>query len=806
LNNIFIRQIFFSVFILSFNCAHAQSYETVINKFNAAGNAEKIYIQYDKDYYVSGETIWFKSYLYNNGKPSGASSNFYLQFTNSKGEIIRNQKYPVAGATVSGSVAIPDSLPQGNYHIKAFTLNMLNSDGAFYYYKNIFVFGQNSVAPPVENGRTITVSFFPESGHLVDGILTTVAFKATDQWGQPVDVNGIIKTEEGTTVAPFQSGHDGIGKVPVKPAYGKKYIAELETASGKWVFALPEVQQSGINLKLTDEPGGKKFQLSRGAKDKHLYDVLRLVVTENYTVIYENEIAFEDYPSVIGHILTGSLPSGILHFTVFDKENRPLAERLAFVDNGEYRSAGKIEIIKKGIGKREENLLEVSFSDSLQRSMSVAVVDYSSVSNYDAENIFSRFLLTADLKGYIYNPAWYFEKQSDTTKQALDNLMLTHGWSRYNWTKMLAGQYPEQKYKDEILITVRGLVTDKNNKPLNGGRLNIFLDAADVLSQPYTANVGDDGYFILDSMVYRGNGEFFYAYTDRQEKPREAVIVISKNRTEDEVFRFIQGSPPAATAKRGPTNFSNDDLQIRKKLAQDIADENVKVLKNVEVTSTSSGRKAADAVNEKYTTGVFRSPGKETIDNINEPPTDKAQNGVDFVKNRIQQLVLDGNRFTNRKNFSLLTGQRWTVGVFINEQPADVLQLRLLRADEIALIKFYEAGFVGTSSTAPGGALAVYTKERKIEPRQDDKLQMFEYPGYTIIREFYNPDYSVPDKQQPPTDKRTTLFWAPVLFTGAGTKTIPLRFLNNDYSKKLRVIAEGFDVNGKLVHLETVVE
>src|SRR4051812_22400174 len=87
----------------------------------ATNPIEKTYIQFDKEFYVSGETIFFKAYLYTEGKPSALSNNFYLQFTDSRGGIISSKKYPVQGATAKGSIQIPDSLPQGNYFVRAVT-------------------------------------------------------------------------------------------------------------------------------------------------------------------------------------------------------------------------------------------------------------------------------------------------------------------------------------------------------------------------------------------------------------------------------------------------------------------------------------------------------------------------------------------------------------------------------------------------------------------------------------------------------------------------------------------------------------
>ncbi|HSO88696.1 MAG TPA: hypothetical protein VLQ91_19240, partial [Draconibacterium sp.] len=51
--------------------------------------------------------------------------------------------------------------------------------------------------------------------------------------------------------------------------------------------------------------------------------------------------------------------------------------------------------------------------------------------NEFANNIFTHFLLSSELKGNIENPAYYFKDDSLTTQLALDNLMLTHGYREF---------------------------------------------------------------------------------------------------------------------------------------------------------------------------------------------------------------------------------------------------------------------------------------------------------------------------------------------------------------------------------------
>ena len=801
------KKFIFTTFIFLLSAFHlaAQKIDSALNIISTRFQPEKVYIHYDKDYYVAGESIWFKAYLYSDGKPSGISNNFYVQLTDSKGNIVSSKKYPVFGAVAKGNIDIPDSLPQGNYYIRALTPDMLNYEEAFIYKKNLFIFKPvASAIKEIASLQNVSVKFFPESGHLVDGILTVVGFKATDQWGTPAEVNGVIRTEDGTTIASFKTYHDGIGKVQFKAQAGKKYLAEVETAAGKRTYSLPEVMASGINLKMQNEKGGKKFQLSRSEKDKKTFESLWVVAVINNHVIYENEITFEDYPSVIGHLVTDSLPSGILYLTVFDKNRMPLAERLSFVDNGEYRTSADINVVKAGNGKRAENIFELIFPEAVQRSCSVSIVDIQAPGFGDNDNIYSRFLLTSDLKAYIHNPAWYFANRNDTTKQALDNLMLTHGWNRFNWTKILANDFPAKIYKDQPLISLTGKVMDEKGKEtLPYGMVNIYLEAEDSTTQNFEVPVNGNGFFAMDSVAFIGKAKFFYTYSDKQGKVKPAKVYIDTNSLE----KSIENIPPVlaeSVISKNPSVLTNkEEVNSRYRYVQTRLDE-VKELEKV-VVKAKSGKKPIDIVNEKYTTGVFRTPGKVNLDNINEPANDRSMNVVDYIKNRIQQLELQGGQFVNRKNMSLMSGQKWLVGIFLNEVPTDINQLKILRADDISLVKFYEAGFVGVGSGSPGGALAVYTKEKFIEDKPD-KLEYVQYNGYSITKEFYHSDYSVPEARHSLSDNRTTLYWNPDVYTDIETKSVKLNFYNNDFSKKFKVIAEGFDAAGKLIHVEKIIE
>ncbi|MBU1374241.1 MAG: carboxypeptidase-like regulatory domain-containing protein [Bacteroidetes bacterium] len=102
---------------------------------------EKVYLQFDKPYYAVGDTIWFKSYITTiQHVPSPLSKIVYVELINSKDSLISSLKLPVVNSVSAGSIPLnyPD-FKEGNYHIRAFTLWMLNDNQNYFFQKNIYV-------------------------------------------------------------------------------------------------------------------------------------------------------------------------------------------------------------------------------------------------------------------------------------------------------------------------------------------------------------------------------------------------------------------------------------------------------------------------------------------------------------------------------------------------------------------------------------------------------------------------------------------------------------------------------------------
>jgi hypothetical protein len=80
--------------------------------------------------------------------------------------------------------------------------------------------------------------------------------------------------------------------------------------------------------------------------------------------------------------------------------------------------------------------LEVAASKG-KTPVSLSVRDaYGCDTLFDNGNILTEMLLASEVKGFIPNPGWYFEKDDETHRRALDLLLMTQGWRRFNWKDM----------------------------------------------------------------------------------------------------------------------------------------------------------------------------------------------------------------------------------------------------------------------------------------------------------------------------------------------------------------------------------
>lgn len=321
----------------------------------------------------------------------------------------------------------------------------------------------------------IDLQFFPEGGDAVAGIPCRMAFKAVNEFGKPADVEGAVYDSRGTQVALFGSYHNGMGAFDFLPQAGERYEARLSKpfASGK-AFALPEAQNAGYSLRLQRrEADGLTLEVSASRLGK-----VYLTGMSRDKLFFFKELNFETNSPAQIVVPTRDLPVGIARFTLFDKNKTEQAERLAFVN----RDRGlKIELKtdKPEYLPREKVNLRIRVSDHAGRpvggNFSLAVSDENLLAFADDKqgHLLSSLLLEQDVKGKVEEPNFYFDPAEPKSEQALDYLLMTQGWRRFEWKKVLENQTVAYQYAPERAI-VEGQVFGRKGKPWANATVSLY--------------------------------------------------------------------------------------------------------------------------------------------------------------------------------------------------------------------------------------------------------------------------------------------------------------------------------------------
>jgi len=509
------------LFIFILLQAHAQhtASDSLLQQFSRyTQNAftEKVYLHTDRNFYIAGEILWFKAYVTDGllNHPSDISKIAYADVIDRNNTIFLQTKIEIKEGGGSGSLYLPVNMPSGNYKIRSYTNWMKNTGAAFYFEKGFTVVNTSLThgLTAADTAMQYDIQFFPEGGNLVKNTESKVAFRMTDKNGKGVPAfTGVVLNEHRDTLATFSPFRFGIGHFSFTPADTGAYKAYITTPAGTIVKELPRALGEGYTIKLRKKMNGQ-IGISVYARIKgntapavHLFAHTRGSVKSIQTGTIQNG-------SVHFSVAEHTLGDGITHFTVFNNSGQPVGERLYFRMPAEHllinasaneplygtRKKVRVTVSSTGIGNQ-----------SLPANMSLSVYRIDSLQAAEQADIFSYLWLSADLKGAVEAPAWYFSG-SDSTAEAMDNLMLTHGWRRFEWTAIQQNKLPSYPFLPEY---TGHIITGKITEPDTRSPLPSVM--------VYLSIPGEHTQFYVSTSDSNGNIRF---YTRRAYGPGEIVL------------------------------------------------------------------------------------------------------------------------------------------------------------------------------------------------------------------------------------------------------------------------------------------
>lgn len=778
------------VLLLGFKYADDIRIEKILHQlelFRLTRTQQKIYLHTDKNTYIAGENIWLKAYVINASDflNDTLSKEVYvdlIDYSNKQvhTEILRNRK-----GLAEGYLFLPDTLPEGNYQIRAYTNWMRNFDEEFFFSKTIEFKNPNyenvvtryRLAQIKHSNRKLknsmkrfVVNFFPEGGNMVAGLPVEVAFKAESMSGYSLNVSGKIIDNKGKEVAEFKSAHEGMGSFSITPEANTKYFAVATFDNDKKEkYELPQVLPRGATIKVNSLDANNIklsiFSNKNVSNDEYANDYI-IVGQSGGKAIYVSKIQWQGKPIHID-ISKDQFPAGIAQLTVFDGRSNPVCERLVFIEpENPVKVISKIKQV--GIAPNDSLEMELSAVDNegnpVNANLSLAVTEKSN-SNAYATNIINNLYFSSDIKGRIINPGYYLDKTNPDAGKHLDLLLLTQGWRRFVWTDLLADRLPTIRYRPSEGLSVGGRITyDFFDIPVKKSKVRLTVMSS--YNDQYETLTDNSGRFNFPDLDY----EDTMTVKIEAFKPsggKGVVITLG-----DTLIPDIK-TPTMALLRNATFKKSNIKANVRK--------ERIEFKKNYKGKPEPQNQlpKLHNTPNDVILVGQEAS----LYSNVFQYMQGKVA-GVTVIGNK---MIIRGINSINLPTdpLYLLDGVPIDAGSVSNINPQELSVIEVLKGPEAAIY-----GIRGAN-----GVVAFYSKRGEYMKRG---VIDFGMKGYQKHKEFYVAPYE--DLKYITSDFNVpkTVYWKPTVTTDAQGKAT-LKFKKNAKVSNHHIVIEGMTNEGSVV-------
>lgn len=864
---------------------------------------EKVYLHLDRNLYLTGDSIWFKAYVFNQHFPisSNLSPTLHVLLMGPDNHLVEENLFLLKSATTHGNIKIPENATEGTHRIVAYTSFMKNFSPEHAFLQEIQIkrmsSGENAISqlmldiqfedtiyqagdkvraelvaksldkqpkaasfnysvkdessellhqgsgmvvsngqsllqfeiPEKINAKKLTIqlqasieetyyhasafvpfgdelvdfSFFPEGGHAVFNLENKIAFKAVNQYGNPVSVEGWLKDKSGRKLKKIKSFYEGMGFFTHLLEKGQKYYVELEKPYRK-IVDFPEIEDTGVLMTViqNNEEQINVFLSTNSQSSERV----SLIMTLNGQVIYSVSGYLNKKATV--QVPTRNLGRGIGTITLFNEEEVPVAERLIFI-NKEKQVNLKLVTNKYIYSPRDKVNLRLEATDDrgkpITGNFSLAVTDAQLDLNKDDElaGLESYLLLASELKGNIPTPGFYFEENDNLRRQALDMLMLTHGWRKYTISEVLAKDWRKVSQPGHQEV-IRGTIQRKNNKDLGDAKVNYIAIEGGMLLQQ---EADDDGNFSIHYPYLEKEGISYlvHGFTEKNKKLK-LTLDLGDNDPYIQQVQAMLNEYDKLLHENLRELYAEVQNVVEVKELEDLG--KYQLLQEVTVKGEKYKRPVQDPYSKAYTNAETRTVSGEDL----QPAYDffgLLRQVSPAIWSDINQgrVIFGGRNFWNRQRplamnnfadqFDSFGGRN--VLFIVDGMPFgyNIRQLDFIRKENIevmTVVRYPFNNFYGGFSSNEG-MVFVQTKnipeDRKTQPDRDFMI----VEGYQVKKEFYSPQYDTPESRlltEP--DLRTILFWDPDIQTDKDG-VAKVSFYNHDRITRVRIRAEGFTKN-----------
>ena len=748
---------------------------------------ENVYLHLNKTALIPGEDLWLSSYVYNTTTelPNQETTNLRVDIYDEQGQHYRSHTVHVIGGKGSTMLPLnPKQYPPGTYYLKASTRYMKNFPEDLSYLQPFTILGDKGKARDRE--IVYDLQLLPEGGHLVTGNVNSIGVKMIDQDGFGAAFSeGIVLDGAGNEITRFDSNRFGMSRFYFTPLPQVEYFARVTTVDGKEVRQkIPRARETGINMVATQRD--KHFQISlRTNKTTHkqVQNKPFLVKVHKDGKLRDFRFSFPEDELEVNILLNkDSLFPGTNTVTIFDDRLNPLLERVIFNEKTLKRQTLKTSFTDKG-----NDSISLNFESPTQSalSLSVSVLPKDTQSFDPVHNILSAFYLRPHLKGAIDEGGYYFSPGDENRKlYDLDLLLLTQGWSRYDWSDIEKNVINELQ-KHEVGFTVTGKLKKGKEKNQN----TLFIGSEDLFEM---TQVMEDGSFSLKNSFLSDSTELAFGLvndkTSKLTKPTLTVRVTPEKEAE-------KHGEPLKTSRE--FYYSADD-GLPRAYSRDLDG-----LETLDTVVVDAKRHVFVPEFQIYDRGI----------EITEEIANQYHHIADFIATKgfkvqyvqgqleIRSFIISTFGGAMRKPSEYRTAQS-NVMIYFNGVPVgtDTSFLNGMPTSQVESIVINKRG-VGYGGQGVNGVIHINAKQGAlIRDTTERILTVIANNGYTPNKEFYTPRYAV--RNTAAYNRFAAVDWIPnLIFDSEGKASIAL-----EKDQSFRLFVQGMGADGSLVSEELVVE
>ncbi|HCX58135.1 carboxypeptidase-like regulatory domain-containing protein [Sphingobacterium multivorum] len=656
------------------------------------------------------------------------------------------------------------------------------------------------VIPDPNNQNSIQI--FPESGELVNNILSKTGFKILSPNGLGKKAKIKVVEENQTTVADFETNSLGMGSIPLVLQTGKKYVATALFEDGSSTSAsLPPVQNSGyvltVNSVLKDKIAAQLSATADLVNGKDIY----LIAQYNGLVLHAAKQKLNG-AEILFNIPKKNLPSGVLQLSILTDQMIPIVERLVFNYNTTSTFLPvSVELNKPSFTTRDKVIanLSVNYEDSDTTrfaALSASVVNLSKVDSTTDRyysSIVSELLLKSDLRGFIERPNYYFADLTNIRLTELDNLMLIQGWRKLDWKNYTSTATPA--FPPEKGLTIAGTIKKTARKAVVPNAKVTIIPTSNMLLSIDTLT-DNNGRFSFDELLFADSVKFIVTGDGPKEKKRVDIVIDNPptpppNASKDQPLLLNDINTTLLTQLKNSQQFLGE-LEAAGIIEKSIRLEEVQVNR---VRTTKADKNSRNLNGPGNADQVISAEDLSTCTTLEQCLAGRLvgvmfRNGIPYSTRSMglnggspMQIVLDG-MYIEAEQIDMIN-------------VADISSIEVLRsAGNTAIYGSYggngvivitsKSGDAISSSYTPTGILTITPK------------------GLYVPRTFFKPQYDATIQNKLTRDLRTTIAWEPNLITPKDGKT-HFEFFTSDEPGTYKLTVEGISMDGKIAHLEYLI-